>query len=94
MTTLQRIIATVMAFINLFAANVMNIGKSEESKDFRVTSYVVATNVQDESKIHREDFDIITDVILFGCVTFGANGQLNIESTILEIGRASCRERV
>lgn len=84
MATLQRIIATVMAFINLFAANVMNIGKSEESKDFRVTSYIVATNVQDESEIHSEDFDIITDVILFGCVTFGANGQLNIESTILE----------
>lgn len=53
-------------------------------EDFRVTSYIVAKYVYNISDLHAEDFDIITDVILFGCATFTAEGEVVLETDTLE----------
>ena len=57
--------------------------KNDSKKDFRVTTYVVANTVLDEKNVHQEDFDIITDVILFGCARFDENGNLNVDEQLL-----------
>lgn len=75
MPNIKRIIATVLAFLNLLFTSISNPGSSPKS-DFRVTSYVVAQNIQNKDRLHSEDFDIITDVILFGCATFNAKGEI------------------
>ena len=54
-----------------------------ENTDFRVTAYAVASSINEENVI-PERFDVVTDVILFGCVTFDENGKLNIDTELLE----------
>lgn len=54
-----------------------------ENTDFRVTAYAVASSINEENVI-PERFDVVTDVILFGCVTFDETGRLNVDTGLLE----------
>lgn len=53
-------------------------------REFRVKSYVVCENIQDPSSLCSEDFDIITDVILFGVATFDSKGNVTVDRNTLE----------
>ena len=44
--------------------------------DFRVTTYVRGDYIQSPDSLHAEDFDIVTDVILFECASFNAEGEV------------------
>jgi len=91
---LKRIIATVTAFLSLFVSTVLNPGGADKNEEFRVTSYIIASNIQDEKRLHEEDFDIITDVILFGCVSFNAKGEVETQKEILETALANLRSAI
>lgn len=59
--------------------------------EFEVVSYVVASNIQSPDSLHAEDFDIITTVILFGCVTFDEAGEVHADTSVLETALANLR---
>ena len=82
---IERIVAYIMAVINLITG-FFGIDKPVEKtkvENFRVTSYVIADRIQNEASICTEDFDIITDVILFGCATFDSKGKITVQEEIL-----------
>lgn len=47
-----------------------------QTDNFRVVSYVVADRILDKANLSDESFDVITDVILFSCVSFDEKGNL------------------
>lgn len=51
--------------------------ESSDAQDFRVTSYIVASNVYDKANLTPESFDAITDVIFFGLTSFDENGNVS-----------------
>ncbi len=57
--------------------------KTSNIKDFRVTSYFVASGIQDSGSIDPKCFDVITDAIIFGCVTFDKNGDISVDEQLL-----------
>ncbi len=59
--------------------------------EFEVVSYAVASNIQSPDSLHAEDFDIITTVILFGCVTFDEAGEVHADTSVLETALANLR---
>lgn len=61
---------------------------------FRVTSYVIADRVLDRESLCDEDFDIITDVILFGCVTFNENGELDINTEDMTTALSNLKDAI
>ncbi|MBR3948508.1 MAG: glycoside hydrolase family 18 protein [Clostridia bacterium] len=82
---IERIVAYIMAVINLITG-FFGIDKPVEKtkvENFRVTSYVIADRIQNEASICTEDFDIITDVIIFGCATFDSKGKITVQEDIL-----------
>lgn len=66
--------------------------KKANPENFRVVSYVIADSVQDKENVHAEDFDIITDVILFSCVTFAEDGSVTVRREQLETALENLRE--
>lgn len=84
MTFIKRVVATFLAAVSLFFSVITNLGKNDGKENFRVTSYIIASRITDESRLNFEDFDIITDVILFGCATFDEKGEVKIEKGVLE----------
>ncbi len=76
----ERIAAFFTALIMFFAGALgipANGGKSPE--DFRVTTYVRADYVQNPDSLYPEDFDIVTDVILFECASFDSAGNVVLQ---------------
>lgn len=91
---MESIISLVLAFF-MTILNFFGVGV-KPNKDFRVTTYLVASNVSSEASLHSEDFDIITDIILFSLATFDAEGQVHEDSRlpkVLEIVRNVIGER-
>lgn len=83
MLALKRIFATLLAFFNLLFSSGLHC-TPENNDNFRVTSYIIADRIQNAENLHTEDFDIITDVILFGCVSFNAKGEIIADRAVLE----------
>lgn len=96
MLFIQKLIALFSAVIGLVGGTFgMDIGfLNEKQTDFRVTSYFVSENIQDSAALHSEDFDIITDAILFGCATFDTEGNVNVEQQKLEIALTNLRNAI
>lgn len=57
--------------------------KTSANKDFRVTSYFVASGIQESGSVDPKCFEVITDAIIFGCVTFDKNGDVFVEEQLL-----------
>lgn len=68
--------------------------KQTENKDFRVTSYFVSKYIKDKGSINPEVFDVVTDAILFGCVTFDENGEITVDTELLEPALANIRNAI
>lgn len=92
MQTIKRAIATFLAFVSLFFTTVTKKDDAAKDEKFRVTSYVIADRVLDKSRLYTEDFDIITDVILFGSATFDAKGELTVNDEVITAALANLRE--
>ncbi len=90
MIALKRMLATFLAFFNLLFSFITP-GTADKNSAFRVTSYVIADLVQNPERLYTEDFDIITDVILFGCASFDANGAVNTDRRVLETALSNLR---
>ena len=50
--------------------------QNEPDDDFRVTAYILGDKIQNIDSLKSYTFDTITDVILFSCVNFDSNGNL------------------
>ena len=90
---IKRIVAFFTALFGIIAAFFgITPDKAEPVESFRVSSYVVADYIQDKASLCSEDFDIITDVILFGSATFDSEGKVTIKEQALETALANLRE--
>lgn len=70
------------------------ISFTEKVDDFKVTTYIRGEYVQSENSICSEDFDIITDVILFECASFNSEGEVVCNEPILETALANIRSAI
>lgn len=63
-----------------------NFGGSNDGKvdDFKVTTYLRGDNVYSVADLHSEDFDIITDLIIFECATFNNKGEVEYDDAKME----------
>ena len=68
--------------------------KQSYNKDFRVTSYFVSRNICEEGSVNPEVFNVVTDAILFGCVTFNENAELTVDRNLLESSLANLRSAI
>lgn len=96
MIAIERIIAFITSLVSIITG-LLGIDSNcivKKVEDFRVSSYVVSDYIQDISALYSEDFDIITDVIIFGCATFDANGNVNIEKQELETALKNLRQTI
>ncbi len=68
--------------------------KNYTNQDFRVTSYFVADTIQDAESVNNDCFDVVTDVIIFGCVTFDEQGTLSVDEKKLETALNNVRSAI
>lgn len=68
--------------------------KPEKVENFRVVAYIRGEWVQSPESLHPEDFDIITDVILFECASFNSKGEVIYDATILETALKNIRDAI
>ena len=82
---IKRVVAFFTAVLTVITG-FLGLGADKDNKtdSFRVSSYVVADYIQDIGSLHSEDFDIITDVIVFGTATFDNEGKVYIKEASLE----------
>ena len=72
----------------------INVPFTEKVEDFRVTTYIRGEYVQSESSLCPEDFDIVTEVILFECASFNSNGEVICNEPILETALTNIRKAI
>lgn len=72
--------ALVTIVLNFFGVGL----PAEKVEDFKVTTYIRGDYAQSSDAICADDFDIITDIILFECATFDGEGNVNVEKAKLE----------
>lgn len=91
----ERVVAFFTALISLFAGL---FGVSEKyidkAESFRVTTYIRGDYVQSPDILYPEDFDIITDVILFECASFDSEGNVNLRKETLETALSNIRNAI
>ncbi len=82
---IKRVIAFFTTVLSIFMS-FLSVGDIKQNKvdSFRVSSYVRVDYIQDINSLHSEDFDIITDVIVFDAATFDNEGKVNINEPLLE----------
>lgn len=90
----ERIIAFFTALITFFAGVFGMTECIEKPENFRVTTYIRADYVQSPDSLYLEDFDIITDVILFECASFDNEGNVILQKEKLETALANIRNAI
>ena len=58
--------------------------QTSDNREFRVTAYAVAESLLADGVLTENSFDVVTDVILFGCLDFDENGELAVDAPLLE----------
>lgn len=91
----ERIIAFFTVLISLFAG-FFGVSENyiEKVESFRVTTYIRGDYVQNSDSLYPEDFDIITDVILFECASFDSEGNVNLRKETLETALSNIRNAI
>ncbi len=86
MTFIKSIIAFMTAVFSLISGFLGIEAKPDDNIDkaFRVKSYITCETIQNPASLCSEDFDIITDVILFGVATFDTKGNVTVNREQLE----------
>ncbi len=93
---IKRILVFIMAIFTLLSNKFgveINTSK-EKAESFAVKSYFTADSIQNPDRIYSEDFDIITDAILFGCATFDSEGNVHVEKEKLETALNNLRAKI
>ena len=62
--------------------------------DFKVTTYIRGDYVLSEDSLYSEDFDIVTDVILFECASFNNAGEVIYDKEKLEAVLGNIRNAI
>ena len=62
--------------------------------DFKVTTYIRGDYVQSPDSLYAEDFDIVTDVILFECASFNSEGEIVYDEAKLETALGNIRNAI
>ncbi len=75
---LTSVILTINGFIGFGGSN---DGKVD---DFKVTTYLRGDSVYSVADLNSEDFDIITDLIIFECATFNNKGEVEYDDAKME----------
>ena len=82
----------ILVITNFFG---MNYDMSDKKvDDFRVTTYIRGDYIQSPESLYTEDFDIVTDVILFECASFNAEGEVVYDEVKLETALANIRNAI
>ncbi len=83
------VITLVMGFSGVFT-------KVEDVKPdrFRVTTYIRCEHLMSEDSLHPEDFEIVTDVILFECAEFNNKGEVIYDETKMETALTNVRKAI
>lgn len=92
----ERIIAFFTS-LALILGNFFGLGGNifaEKVDDFKVTTYVRGEYAQSPDSVHPEDFDIVTDVILFECASFDSEGEVICNEPVLSTALANIRNAV
>lgn len=92
---IERIIAFFTALTTIITS-FFGFGPCNDKKvdNFRVTAYIRGDYVQSEDSLYAEDFDIITDVILFECASFDNEGNVIYEKEKLETALSNIRKAI
>ncbi len=91
---IERITAFFTALFALMAC-FLGIGTdSRQVDDFKVTTYIRGDYVQSADSLYAEDFDIVTDVILFECASFDNEGNVILEKDKLETALKNIRNAI
>lgn len=92
---IARVIAFFTALITLMAGWFgTDFKPSRKPDEFRVTAYIRGDYVQTPDSLYSEDFDIITDVILFECASFNNNGEVVYDENKLETALSNIRSAI
>ncbi len=97
MTIFIKQIISFFTSLALVITNFLGIGSvpfTKKVENFKVTTYIRGEYVQSESSLCPEDFDIITDVILFECASFNSSGEVICNEPILETALANIRKAI
>lgn len=93
-------ISQIIAFFTsliLFISGIfgINTGSPDKKADnFRVTTYIRGEYVQNPNSVHPEDFEIVTDVILFECASFNAKGEIILNEPVLSTALKNIRDAI
>ncbi len=93
---LKRVLLIFLSIVLIFTsfAGCRKDDKNEDIKkvdDFKVVAYIRGDYVQTEESLHSEDFDIITNAILFECASFNSEGKVILEKEKLETALKNIR---
>lgn len=94
LTFISRMIAFFMSVINIITGLTGGGLIDKKVDDFKVTAYIRGDYVQSENSLYAEDFDIVTDVILFECASFDNEGNVNLEKQKLETALNNIRAAI
>ncbi len=84
--------AIILVITNFFGINIDMRDKKVD--DFKVTTYIRGDYVQSPESLYPEDFDIVTDVILFECASFNAEGEIVYDEVKLETALGNIRNAI
>ena len=97
MTVFLSQITAFFTAIILVVTNFLGIDIDMSDKkvdDFKVTTYIRGDYVQSPDSLYAEDFDIVTDVILFECASFNAEGEIVYDEAKLETALGNIRNAI
>ena len=97
MTVFLSQITAFFTAIILVVTNFLGIDMDMSDKkvdDFKVTTYIRGDYVQSPDSLYAEDFDIVTDVILFECASFNSEGEIVYDEAKLETALGNIRNAI
>ncbi len=82
---IQKILSLLTTIIAVITG-AFSFGGSGDGKveDFKVTTYLRGDNVYSSADLNYEDFDIVTDLIIFECAAFNNKGEVEYDEAKME----------
>lgn len=84
--------AIILVVTNFLGINIDMSDKKVD--DFKVTTYIRGEYIQSPDSLYPEDFDIVTDVILFECASFNAEGEVICNEPVLSTALGNIRNAI
>ncbi len=84
-TIIQKILSLLTSVIAIITGSFSFGGLCNGKVDnFKVTTYLRGDNVYSAADLNSEDFDIITDLIIFECANFNSKGEIEYDEAKME----------